>query len=89
MDERRVAMRHKSFLQGRIYFNGRRSSVDCLVREISDTGARLKFSTAVVTPDVVELHIPSKDEIRAILTHAQGRWRPLHRRLRMRRSYQA
>jgi PilZ domain len=60
--ERRANSRHKSFLQGRVYFNSRRSSVDCLVREISDNGARLKFSTAVVTPDVIELHIPSKDE---------------------------
>jgi hypothetical protein len=71
--ERRVATRHKSFLQGRVYFNGRRSSVDCLVREISDTGARLKFSTAVATPDVVELHIPSKDETyRAKVAWRQG-----------------
>jgi PilZ domain len=60
--ERRGNSRHKSFLQGRVYFNNRRSSVDCLVREISDNGARLKFSTAVATPDVIELYIPSKEE---------------------------
>jgi hypothetical protein len=62
MKERRTVARQKSFLQGRIYFNNRRSSVDCLIRDISEQGARLKFSGAVATPDVVELYIPHKDE---------------------------
>ena len=62
MAERRIAARHKSFLRGKIYFNKRLSSVDCLVRDISATGARLIFSQAVTTPDTVELYIPQKDE---------------------------
>jgi hypothetical protein len=61
-DERRVSARQKSFLQGRILFNNRRSSVDCLVRDISEQGAKLKFSEAVTVPEVVELYIPNKDE---------------------------
>ena len=40
MKERRSSARQKSFLQGRIYFNNRRSSVDCLIRDYSETGAR-------------------------------------------------
>lgn len=62
MNERRTRARKKSFLQGRLYFNHRRSSVDCLIRDLTATGARVKFSDAVATPDIVELHIPSKDE---------------------------
>jgi hypothetical protein len=61
-DDRRIAMRQKSFLQGRIYYNNRRSSLDCLVRDISPTGARLKFSGSVTVPELVELFIPNKDE---------------------------
>jgi hypothetical protein len=62
MSERRTQARTKSFLQGRLYFNHRRSSVDCVIRDLTANGARLKFSGAVATPDIVELHIPSKDE---------------------------
>ncbi len=62
MSERRSRSRQKSFLQGRIFYNNRRTSVDCLIRDISEHGARLKFSGAVVTPDVVELYIPNKEE---------------------------
>jgi len=60
--DRRSRKRQKSFLQGRVYFNNRRSSLDCLVRDFSDYGARLKVSESVLMPEVVELHIPNKDE---------------------------
>jgi hypothetical protein len=70
MDERRIGTRQKSFLQGRIYYNNRRASIDCLVRDISPTGARLKFSAAVTMPEVVELYIPNKDEF----YRAQVQW---------------
>src|ERR1700730_11980151 len=62
MTERRSASRKKSFLQGRIFFNHRRTSVDCLIRDFCEHGARLAFSSMTATPDVVELYIPNKDE---------------------------
>jgi hypothetical protein len=61
-DERRTLLRKRSFLQGRLYFNIRRSSLDCLVRDISDQGAKLKVSDSIAIPEFVELHIPNKDE---------------------------
>jgi PilZ domain len=64
MDERRTASRHRSFLQGRIFYNNRRASVDCLIRDISDAGAKLQFSEAVTVPEAIELFIPNWDEIR-------------------------
>ena len=62
MTERRSGSRQKSFLQGRIFFNNRRTSVDCLVRDFSEHGAKLKFSSLTATPDVVELYVPNKEE---------------------------
>jgi hypothetical protein len=72
--ERRRITRHKSFLRGMIYFNNRRNAVDCLIRDISPYGARLIFSDAVTTPDVLDLHIPQKEQtlrIHVIWRHGQ------------------
>jgi hypothetical protein len=66
MPERRITSRHKSFLQGRIYYNNRCSSVDCLVRDVSDTGAKLVFGATVTIPDVVELYLSNKEEARRV-----------------------
>jgi len=72
--ERRRAARQKSFLRGMIYFNNRLNAVDCLIRDISPYGARLIFSDAVTTPDVLELYIPQKEQtlrVHAIWRHGQ------------------
>ena len=71
MAERRSSARQKSFLQGRIYFNNRRSSIDCLIRDYSDTGARLKLSETAAVPEAIELYIPNKEEIH----RARVEWR--------------
>lgn len=60
--ERRSTPRQKSFLQGRVMFNNRRSSIDCIVRDVGDNSARLKFSITPAVPDSFELYIPNKDE---------------------------
>ena len=44
MIERRSIVRHKTFINGRIYFNNRLSSMDCIVRDLTDNGSRLEFS---------------------------------------------
>ena len=71
MGERRRSSRRKSFLRGCIYFNNRRSAIDCLVRDVSATGARLIFSAAVNVPDVVDVYISQKEET----LRAQVQWR--------------
>jgi len=63
MQKRRSASRQKAFLQGRIFYNNKRPSIDCLIRDISEHGAKLIFSSSVATPDVVELHVPNRDEV--------------------------
>jgi PilZ domain len=62
MIERRANPRHKTFIKARIYFNNRLSSMDCIVREVSEHGSRLEFSEKVALPDVFELYLPNKDE---------------------------
>jgi hypothetical protein len=62
MIERRANLRHKTFIKGRIYFNNRLSSMDCIVREVSEHGSRLEFSENPALPDVFELYLPNKDE---------------------------
>ncbi len=71
MNERRALPRNKTFLKGIILFNNRKSSADCLIRDLTDHGARLMFSSAIITPDVIELQIPNKDQI----LPAHIRWR--------------
>ena len=71
MIERRAVARHKTFIKGRIYFNNRLSSVDCIVRDITDAGARLEASQSVALPDAFELYLPTKDEH----FRAQVEWR--------------
>ena len=61
-NERRRVARQKSFLRGMVYFNNRRSVLDCLIRDISPCGARLVFSDAVTTPDQLDLYIPQKEQ---------------------------
>jgi hypothetical protein len=71
MNERRRAARQKSFLRGRILFNNRRTAVDCLIRDISGTGARLIFSDAVSLPELVDIYIPQKEQ--TLRAHVQWR----------------
>ncbi len=71
MGERRRSRRQKSFLRGCIYFNKRRGAMDCLIRDLSDEGARIIFSDAVNVPDVVELYIPQKEQT----VRAHVKWR--------------
>lgn len=71
MDERRHNIRTKAFLRACIYFNNRRSAVDCLVRELSDDGAKVVFSDAVSVPDLIELYIPQKEQT----LRARVQWR--------------
>jgi hypothetical protein len=71
MGERRRSVRQKSFLRGCVYFNKRRGALDCLVRDISDQGARIIFSETVSVPDIVDLYIPQKEQ--TLRAHVQWR----------------
>jgi PilZ domain-containing protein len=54
------ALRVRTFLKGVVYYENRSVSIDCTIRDLSDTGARIVFSTLVTVPDTIELHIPQR-----------------------------
>ena len=62
MDDRRNQPRHRTFLQGRVFYNHGRSTADCIIRELTDDGARLSFTDPVTLPHAFELHIPNRDQ---------------------------
>ena len=55
-----AALRSRTFLKGVVYYDNHRASIECTIRDLSDTGARIVFSTLVTVPDNIELHIPQK-----------------------------
>ncbi len=71
MIERRALARHKTFFKGRIYFNNRLSSMDCIVRDATASGGRLEVSDGVTLPNAFEIYLPNKDEY----FHAKVEWR--------------
>ena len=59
--ENRNEVRQRVFLKGRILFNNGSSSMDCLVRDFSSTGARLVLSETATLPEMFDLFIPQKE----------------------------
>ncbi|WP_306120189.1 MULTISPECIES: PilZ domain-containing protein [unclassified Roseitalea] len=54
----RGARRQRVLKQGFVSFNEQFSAIDCTVRDLSETGARLAFDGLDVIPDRFTLHIP-------------------------------
>jgi len=70
-DERRASRRQKSFLRGIVYFDKRRTQMACMVRDLSESGARIVLSQAIALPDIIELQIPQREE----MVSARVQWR--------------
>ena len=60
--DNRDAPRYKCFLRAFAYVDDSGIAVDCVVRELSDTGARLQFSKPREFSEFVDLHIPIKGQ---------------------------
>jgi uncharacterized small protein (DUF1192 family) len=71
MSERRNSRRSKSFLRGFVYVSRKRGALACLVRDLSDKGARIIFSDEVTLPEMVELYIPQREQT----LRARASWR--------------
>jgi hypothetical protein len=56
----RGSRRVRSFLQARVVFNNRSSTLDCTLRDSSESGAKLLFAAHVPVPDEFDLEIPLK-----------------------------
>jgi PilZ domain len=74
MVEKRGKPRRKSLLHGFVYFDDNPCAVECVVREISDAGARLKFDMALAPVNSFELDIP----IRGQKLRAEVKWQRDH-----------
>jgi hypothetical protein len=75
--ERRDSERHKALKGGRIVFNNLASSIDCIIRDRSESGARLDVDTVLGIPDRFELVFsdgsrPRQCRIRWKTGHALG-----------------
>lgn len=57
----RQDVRKRTFLRGRIEYNGGAASMDCIIRDMSESGARLELSETSALPEVFDLYIANKD----------------------------
>jgi hypothetical protein len=71
MIEDRHAPRHNTCLfRAFVYFEGNGAAINCVVRDISETAARLQFHTPQDFPECLDLHIPAKGRS----FHAKVQW---------------
>ena len=69
--ERRKTPRQRTFLGACVTFNRQNSTLDCLVRNLSDNGAQLQLSDTVALPSSFDLEIAKQQ--RSYSAHI--RWR--------------
>lgn len=69
--EERQAERVRSFLRARIIFNNGNSTIDCIVKNFSATGAKIDVSSTLSIPDMFDLEVPQKGRT----FRARLRWR--------------
>lgn len=71
--ERRIAPRTKTLKRGKVYFNNMSSTFDCVVRNISATGALLTLDEAAHLPKEFEIRIGEERALRlARLVYRRG-----------------
>ena len=69
--DKRISSRRRVLKAGRAASNDRHLTVSCTVRDISDTGARLRLDTSLGVPDTFELII----EIDGLEVNCEVVWR--------------
>jgi hypothetical protein len=62
MSEHRIHPRIRSLIGGRIEFNNRQSTMDCIIRELSEGGAKLEISQSITLPEEFDLLIPKRNQ---------------------------
>ena len=60
--EARGADRVRSFLRARILFNNNNSTIDCTIKNISPTGAKIEMANTTTIPGEFTLDIPAKGQ---------------------------
>ena len=73
MDERRSGKRWHTVLKGRIISLDQHSLIECTVRDLSDTGAKICLSSVCELPSEFELEIPRRGlRVPSRLTWSRG-----------------
>lgn len=62
MTEHRRATRTRAVLRASIIFNNRNSSIDCMIRNLSNTGAKITIDDTIAIPQQFELMILQKGQ---------------------------
>ena len=62
MSERRDDARKRCLLSAKIEFNDRQSVMDCVVRDRSDKGMRIKLPSAARVPGEFDLHVVDRGQ---------------------------
>jgi hypothetical protein len=61
MVERRQSTRARVIYGGVLTYNRRQSTIECVIRNFSEDGAKVEFDNPAVLPDLVDLLIAKKD----------------------------
>lgn len=69
--DKRGSDRIRSFLRAQIIFNNRMSTIDCIVKNISSTGARVALDDTLAVPTEFDIYIPQRGRSH----HARLIWR--------------
>jgi PilZ domain len=60
MHDRRQLYRNRVYYGGLLAFNGRKSTLSCIVRNFSACGAKIEFKGSALLPDVLDFEIERK-----------------------------
>ncbi len=69
--DNRTSDRIRSFLRAQIIFNNRMSTIDCIIKNISATGARVALNDTLAVPTEFDIYIPQRGRSH----HAKLVWR--------------
>ncbi len=58
--ERRELFRNRVYYGGMLAFNGRNSTLCCIVRDFTELGARIEFDGSPILPDQVDFDVERK-----------------------------
>ena len=72
-EDRRAEPRHRVFKGGSLSFNKGYGALECVVRNQSEHGARLRFGETSAVPPQFDLRVGGEDRVR----RAHVRWRGL------------
>jgi alpha-mannosidase len=71
MQEQRATERVRSFLRAQIVFNNRMTTIECIIKNYSASGAKIALNDTLAVPNEFDVYIPAKQRNH----HARLVWR--------------